>query len=265
MKRLSSLAKGFRLPFIALKLLFTVSGIKRYAILPWLTNTILYFSMFATSLYLVSTLHISFENFSLLDNWPIEVVTLFNYSAEILKWVFFLPLAFFVCLYTFSAVGMIVASPLNDLLSHKTELLLSLKNPSKDQIRSEQKLLYTNMLYSLRDSAYIVIRQLFFTLLTIPFLLVPFVGFLPLFLVTAYHTGLGFLSIPADRQGLRYQQKKAIFRKHLWEFVGLGIAMEFLFLIPLTALFFLPLGVISGTLLYLKLDLEENLSRHIRT
>jgi CysZ protein len=166
---------------------------------------------------------------------------------EVLKWALVLPFVFIVCYFTFTSVGMIVASPFHDFLSERIEQHL---NPTPPQpsapLWHQIRQMLRNMLSSLR----IVVRQIFAMVLTLPFLLVPYIGFLPLFVVTAYFTGLGFLDVPMARHNIRHADKKPIIRSCRWYLLGMGLAMECMFLVPFLALLLLPMGVVAGTILW---------------
>jgi len=174
-----------------------------------------------------------------------------DWFLDVIKWVVGLPLLFIICYFTFTSVGMIVASPLHDFLSERIELAICEPQDRPDWSLREQVRL---SLRSMRDSLIIVVRQVVAMILTLPFLMVPYVGFLPLFLVTAYYTGLGFLDVAMARNNLRHAHKKPMIRRCRWQLLGMGLAMEWMFLVPFMGLFLLPMGVVAGTELYCRAD-----------
>ena len=49
---------------------------------------------------------------------------------------------------------------------------------------------------------------------------------------------------------LDHRQRRVLVAGHQWSILGLGIAIELLFLVPFAAIFVLPLGVNGATMLY---------------
>ena len=109
-------------------------------------------------------------------------------------------------------------------------------------------------IYSLWGSLVIALTQIACALLVLPLVLVPVVGFVPLFVVNAYFTGLGFFDVGVARNLLRMPHKRAMLSEHRWQVLGLGVSMQLLFMLPLVGLLMLPLGVTAGTMLYCDCD-----------
>jgi Uncharacterized protein involved in cysteine biosynthesis len=104
-----------------------------------------------------------------------------------------------------------------------------------------------------------LVKQLFFSILCLPFLLVPIIGFLPLFLVGSYFAGFGYVDTAMARNFLRARHKKVLSRNRFWKILGLGVTMQILFFIPLLGLLLLPVGVTAGTLVYCGEDWQTRL------
>jgi uncharacterized protein involved in cysteine biosynthesis len=142
---------------------------------------------------------------------------------------------------------MVLASPFNDLLSEKVEHVV-FEGDHKLQMTTQVWAKAT--LFSLIASIKIAAKQAVMMIITIPFILIPFVGFLPFFLVTAYFTGLGFYDICLARNLLNANERKLQLNNMGWQLFGLGVFIELLFMIPFVGMIVLPLGVVASTLLY---------------
>jgi len=245
--------RGFWMPFRALAWLWSHRGVKRYAVLPILLASFLYVLLILAALWAISYWDWSGLRFEFLGEW---VSRAFGTSMNVLKWIVLVPVLAATAYFSFTAVGLVIASPLNDLLSERVEEELCepkapLSLPFNKRLRG--------MAYSLWDSFTIFVRQVFFTLLTVPLLLVPGVGFLPFFLVSTYYTGRGYFEVGTARNLLRPRHTKTIIRKMRWQFLGLGTCIQLLFTIPLLPLIILPLGITAGTLMYCAEDWDAAL------
>lgn len=255
MRRFSA---GFALPAAALDLLLSRRGLKRYAVLPLLANVVVYALVIALVLWLASRWDPTigpWEFWGPVGGWLSAAL---DWSAGALKWLVLLPLLAVGSWFTFIAVGMTIAGPFNDMLSERIERAIC---RPKEDLALPLRLTVANALLSIVDSLRILGRQALWTLLALPFLAVPLVGFVPLLLVTAWFTGLGYFDASMARNDLRHRHRAPMFREAFWELLGLGLAMELLFLIPLVGLVMLPIGVTAGTILYCRLDWEEYFAR----
>lgn len=249
--RFQSLWRGFGHPFRAGIWLLRTSGVKRFAVLPFIANLFLYVGVVIFAIYLVANWNPqvdAWEFWGPVGGWLSSAI---NAVSGWAKWLLSIPLLFFTCYFTFTAVGMVIASPLNDLLSDRVERKLC--EPPEDQSLS-YRLTAKILVRSVFDSLIIVMKQGAAIVLVLPFLLLPFVGFIPLLLVTAYFSGLGFFDIPLVRHNLTGRHKQAVLTGRRWEALGMGLAMEFLFYVPFVGLLMLPIGVTAGTLLYCRMD-----------
>lgn len=242
---------GLTTPLAAARLLLGAPKLKRFAILPLAANTIVYGLVVVLAFYWLANWQPQVGPWDF--GWDLGALAAksLNLAMGPLKWLVGLPIMLLACYFTFTTVGMIVASPFNDILSERVERHLC--HPSRDPVISTRQLA-VSMAKSLIDSLVIVIRQIAMTLLVLPLLLIPVVGFLPLLLVTAHYTGLGLVDVAMARNHLRPVHKRTMIRDRRWEIFGLGLAMEFLFFVPGGGLLVLPVGVTAGTLLYCQYD-----------
>ncbi len=258
LKPLGSFRDGFVLPYEAARVLLHGRDLKRVALLPLVVNLLLYIVFFGGAFYAIhmwDPANVEWTFWDPVGPWLGSVVDTFG---TILKWIVLgLPLLV-LGYYSFTVVGMVLASPINDLLSERVERHLCAEQGKPEM---PWKMALKATLLSILDSLLIVLRQILWSLLTLPFLFIPVVGWMPLFLVTAYFTGLGFMDVGMARNFLRDKHKKAGLAHCRWSVFGLGVAMELLFLIPFMGLLLLPLGVVSGTILYTHLDWEGLLGK----
>ncbi len=71
---------------------------------------------------------------------------------------------------------------------------------------------------------------------------------------------LEFIDFAMSRRKLRFAEKRAIILRHKRPMFGFGAVMFGGLAVPVVNLFFLPIGAVAGTLLYL--DLEEPRDLH---
>jgi CysZ protein len=248
---LAAVADGFLLPLRAAALLIRHSGLKRHAILPLIVNLFAYAIAVATAVFLLWHWDLRVPQWEFLWWFGAALAWVLNLVLALLKWVVAIPLIMVVCYFTFTIVGMILASPFNDMMSQRVECAVC-GQQDRPRLALRQNVRVTVL--SVLDSAWIVFLQLLFMLLAVPFLFVPVLGAVPLFLIVAYFTGLGFLDTSMARNLLRHRHKRPAIAAHRWRLLGLGLGMEVLFMIPFAGLLMLPVGVAAGTLLYCDCD-----------
>ena len=251
--RLVSFVRGFSSPLPAASLLLSRRGLKRYAVWPVLVSAVLYAAAIALFVYSVSGLewHVQWEFWGPIGGW---ISTAWNGAFDTFKWAFTLPIALAVTYFSFSTVGMVVSTPFSEMLSERVERVVS---GDPEAVDRPLTLTVRTMVFGTLDAIGTVTKQIIYSLLALPFLLVPVIGFLPLFLVVGYFSGYGFLDVAMGRSFLGRRHKKAAARAWRWEILGLGVAMELLFWIPFVGLVVLPLGVVAGTKIYCRIPWER--------
>ena len=250
---LAAFTRGMFMPFRGARFLIATRGLKRYAVLPLIFNIILYALAIGVFLYFVwnwDVYAVAWDFWGPVGRWLAAAVNWMGWLVKLVVVVLGLGAAFF----TFTGVGMALASPLNDILSEKVEMAyLGIEVKPGMPFRFTMRAGLLSFCDSLRNLA----RQLFYTVLTLPFLLVPLIGFIPLFLVGAYFAGFGFLDSAMARNFLRPPHKKLLVTKRYWEILGFGAAMQISFAIPGLGMLLMPVGVVAGTLLYCGEDWEK--------
>ena len=252
---LKDFTRGLSLPFQGARFLIANRGLKRYAVLPLIANIILYSAAISVFMYLLwrwDIYQVAWDFWGPVGGWLAAVVNWMGWLVKLVVAMLALGAAFF----TFTGVGMALASPLNDILSEKVELACvgsrSLDVPFRFTVKAG--------VLSFGDSMRNLVRQLVCTVIALPFLLIPLVGFVPLFLVGAYFAGFGFLDSAMARNFLRPKHKKLFSDSHFWEIIGFGTGMQVMFAIPFLGLLLMPVGVVSGTLLYCREDWRKLLA-----
>ncbi len=159
-----------------------------------------------------------------------------------------------VFFFIFRAVASAIAAPFNDLLSEKTEqlvtgvyretpfsVILVFKDASRSIVHSFKILgIYLGLLIFL----------LF--LLLIPGLGYPFYTAAMIFL-SSYMLAYEYIGYPLDRRRLTFRDKRAFLRAHLRSSIGFGIGNFAVGCVPVLNLLMIPAAVVGGTLLYLKM------------
>ncbi|MDR0361866.1 MAG: EI24 domain-containing protein [Planctomycetota bacterium] len=241
---------GAALPLRGLRFLLANGGVKRYAALPLLLNILLYALALALLFWLLGRWEIgavAWDFWGPAGRWLSAAV---NWAGWIVKAAAGLA-ALAIAYFSFTAVGMILASPLNDLLSEKIEAVYTGTAKSPDL---PFRLTARASLLSVWDSIATACKQLVYSVFSLPFLLVPVIGFAPLFLVGAYFSGFGFIDSAMARNYLRPKHKKLLAKGNIRKIVGFGAVMQILFFVPFVGLLLMPLGVAAGTLLYCDCD-----------
>ncbi len=163
-----------------------------------------------------------------------------------------------VFFFLFTRIASALAAPFNDLISQKTEELVtgsftdtpfSVFRLFKDSVRS--------VYHSLKILALYVGLLLAALLL----LLIPGIGSL-LFTVTgtllsALMFSWEYLNYPLDRRRFSWKEKWTFFRSRFRSVMGFGLGSVAVATIPIVNLLFIPAAAVGGTLLFLDLKSSE--------
>jgi CysZ protein len=168
-----------------------------------------------------------------------------------------------VIYFTFTALSHLIAAPFNDLLSEEVELKVLGKKI--DDRFSWQKLTHEAWRAIKEEIKKISVFGLLQILILI-FNLIPFIGqfvYAALSLtITWFMLAFEYVDIPMDRNQLEFFQKIKTLRSNLFLFLGFGLASSLLIIIPVLNLVFLPICVVTGTLLYTDIKKHEQKSRN---
>ncbi len=245
--KLKNFLYGLFLPIKAAGILRRNPRLIPYAILPFVINLLVFVVVvFVTFHWVIPAINI--EEYS--PQWAGVVG---KWLLSIIEFVLLLGMLLTFFYFGFTTIGMVLASPFNDLLSEKIEEMLT-KNIGQEKTFN---LWLKITLHSLIESLKIAGKQILFMILALPFLFIPIVGFIPMFVVSAYFTGLGFFDIALARHFIKSEIRKREIKKIKWQLFGLGVVMELSLLVPILGLFVFPLGAIAATVMFCNMDWEE--------
>lgn len=153
-----------------------------------------------------------------------------------------------IVFFTFTVVGNLIAAPFNDLLSERTEQLIT--GVTVDEGFSIRKLvadLWRVMGDEIRKMAIFVALMLFLLL----FNMVPAIGppvyavcsvMLTVFFLVVEYTGYVF-----SRKGMGFKEQRQFIRANRMSTLGFGLAVMCTLMIPLVQFLTIPLAVVAAT------------------
>jgi CysZ protein len=162
-------------------------------------------------------------------------------------------------LVAFVIVGSMASLPFNDLLSERTDKIVTGWRDTKSigWGKKAWQLFTTVVQEGKRLSIYGILAALLFILSFIP-PLTPFTTAAQLFLAAMFFA-VDYLSYPLERRGVYLaRDKKAFAHSHFGASLGFGATMTLIALVPFVNFLFLPLGVVGGTLLFADLAKQRN-------
>ncbi len=238
-KQAVSGTRGFIYLFRGLKLVLTDRRLFRLSIMPFMVNTvlfILFFLSFNTLAYYLYTWIFT----QLTQQWYWAILS--GVVVGILLFV----VSLLVVLFGFVAVGLIVASPFNDLLSSAVEEKLTGEIAESDQSFAQQALFI--MTNETKKMMVFLLCQMALILLNI----IPGIGqitFLilnPLFIsfVMAYE----FMGYTLDRRGFGFTEKKQYIFSQTGMSFGFGGIVGLSLLVPIAHFMLMPAAVAGGTM-----------------
>lgn len=238
--RLRSLAFGITLPWQALKLALRNKTLLFLSILPTALTITLY-------VYGIQKLqHVAHQTLNAyLASWGLTPV---GWQAVVLDIATRIVLLIASAL-TFVMASTLIASPFNDWLAERTERALGMAPPpvKGSRIAHQFRLMGIDLSKTLAAGGAALGALLLFW---IPGVNV--VAFLASLLLLSFQ----YVSYPQTRRSIRLGQGLVFLLRHPFSCVGFGLALSFLFSLPVVSGVILPLAVIGGTLLYHRSMLE---------
>ena len=168
-------------------------------------------------------------------------------------------LVFVLCALTLYLLSSLVASPFFDQLSEKVEII---ERGPREEVSWKQFFLelWTSILHSLLSLALWLILMLFGALLN----LIPGIGsvidFVFVTVCTAFLLSREMMEGPMSRRNYSFRQKLAFVWKHRAIAQGFGTGTAILLWIPLMNLLTMPIAVVGGTRLFLRIEDQERLN-----
>lgn len=236
---INNFLSGFRLAFIGFSLIFR-KGIRPFVIVPFLINLL----VFSGAIWL------SFSGFTrLLDS----MVAWLPSWLEWIQWLIW-PLAVFLMLmmvyYSFTLLANLLAAPFNSLLSERVELLLNGEPvPPFAGFKTIPGLVARTLWSELRKIAY----QLKWLILLLLITIIPGINLISPFawiVFGAWMLSIEYGEYPMGNHGLYFTEVKLRLKAERATALGMGAGIMLLTLIPVLNFFAMPVGVASGTALW---------------
>jgi CysZ protein len=235
--RVASFIYGFTLPFAALRLILSRKRLFAWSVLPVVLTLAL------------SIWGVAFVKAKLMS-MGIHWLGGMGYAPESLTVrmaTFLLDIVLFVsAAITFSFLAGIIASPFNDFLAEAAEPFATPPLlPGPAGFRGKLRALAIDLLKTIAITA----LQLGLLVVGVFSFWLPGLNLIPLaaaFWLLAFQ----FLSYPQTRRGEGLGESFRFLFRHLFATSGFGVALGFLFAVPVLSSFALPLAVVGGTLLY---------------
>ncbi|MCG8702372.1 MAG: EI24 domain-containing protein [Bacteroidales bacterium] len=158
-------------------------------------------------------------------------------------------LSFFIYIYVIGFLVIVLMSPLLSFLSEKTEKIIT---------GNEYKTSFAETLKDITRGIGLAFRNLVLELLSLFLLFIPVIGWLAVFIISAYFYGFSFIDLNNERQRLNIRESTAVVRKFKWLAIGNGIIFSLALIIPFFK-FFIPffasiIAVVAATIAMHKTD-----------
>ena len=214
-------------------------GVRIYAVMPLLINTVLFASL----------IWFGYEQFSpLVDYMMSGVPAIFNF----LRWIIWIIISTFTAIFiffTFTPIANIVAAPFNALLSEKIEIRLTGKAISVNS--SFMKMARDSFLSQIRKLVYIIFWSAVLLLIS----LIPLVNFAAPFLWVIFGSwllSLEYLDYPMGNHELNFTRQRQILAARKGLSLGFGSSVMVLTSIPLLNFIVMPVAVAGATVLWVE-------------
>jgi len=214
-------------------------GVRIYAVMPLLINTVLFASL----------IWFGYEQFSpLVDYMMSGVPAIFNF----LRWIIWIIISTFTAIFiffTFTPIANIVAAPFNALLSEKIEIKLTGKAISANS--SFMQMARDSFLSQIRKLVYIIFWSAVLLLIS----LIPLVNFAAPFLWVIFGSwllSLEYLDYPMGNHELNFTRQKQILAARKGLSLGFGSSVMVLTSIPLLNFIVMPVAVAGATVLWVE-------------
>ena len=220
-----------------------------YAILPTIINVILLFISiylvihFIPGLFSWITSKISFLNIDTASLW-FKLLIPIIWLVKLILFLVFLMFALITCF----VVGMIISGPFNDLLSEKTEMLIVGKE-NVIQTPLIKSIIRSVIVETQKALAFIALPLLMFVLNLIPVVGI-FVYFVLLNIFAMFDLGFAYLDYPMSRRNWKFSQRI----QFVWKNKQAVFVLGSIILIPFLAYFINSILVVSGTILFNKIE-----------
>ena len=238
---ISNFTRGFLHPFRAAKFLKNHPPLLKYIIIPFILNVVLLSGAVYLGLNFFDSIVVNYIPQG--EAWYWAILTYFLWTGAVL-------VTMVLVFFCFTVTGSLVGSPFNDLLSERTEELLTgilneepfifkvfLKDAARTMMAESKKIIIFIVL---------MIMLLFLNLLPGGTLLYSFLSILlTVFFLAIEYTGYIFY-----RKHLTFTDQRRFIFSHKFLMLGFGIGVMAVLTIPFFQFFCIPLGVVGATRLY---------------
>ncbi|OOV87340.1 sulfate transporter CysZ [Oceanospirillum linum] len=228
----ASLAAGFRL--------ITMPGMKRFVLVPLLSNIII------LSVFIWLTL-------GLIDGWLDSLIAFLPEWLSFLGWLLW-PLALIAMLgfvlYGFNATTALIAAPFNGLLAEKIELKLrngQVDFPDETIAEMAKRSLHRELQ-----------KQWFFLKRVVLLLIISFIPVVNLispvlwFMFSVWMLSIQYMDYPMDNHKVDFHAMQRRLKQNWWHTVSFGLVCYLLMFIPFINLIFMPAAVAGATWLWVR-------------
>lgn len=219
--------------------LITRPGLRRFVILPLLVNVL----VFAGAIYFGVT---EFE--SLMAVVDSKIPSWLGWLDWIL-WPVFVLLMLVLVFYTFGLVANLIASPFNNLLAEKVELMLTGQSLQQD---GDFRRMMTELIPTLIDETRKILYALVWALPFFLLLFVPVVGPILWFFYTAWMLVVEYSDYPMGNHGLKFKEMRERLGERRALSLGFGSAAAGLAMIPVVNFILMPSAVAGATAMWVR-------------
>ncbi|PLX83401.1 MAG: sulfate transporter CysZ [Desulfuromonas sp.] len=235
---ISNFSRGFLYPFRGGRFLLRSPRLWKYVVVPFLINLVI----FSLSVWF----GLDFFNDKIVAMIP-SGEAWYWVILYYLLWVVAIALTAVLVFFTFTVVGLLIASPFNDLLSERTEeVKLGTAEGIPFSFAATGKILFEEA----KKMAVFVVGMLLLLLLN----LIPGIGTLIYsvlsFLFTVFFLAVEYSGFVFSRKGEGFRQQRRYLLQRKFLNFGFGVGVLCLLAIPFLQFFCIPLGVIGATLLW---------------
>lgn len=238
--------KGFKCGLSGFRLI-RKKGIKRFVLLPFLINTIL-FGM---------VIWFGIGQISLLSSWLMDWLPDWLSWLTYVFWVLFGFLSFIIVFYTFTLVANFISSPFNSYFSEKLETKLTGNNPPSIAHKSTLTTIKTALSSECNKFGYLMIWILPLVLLSlVPVIntIMPFVWLV----FGAWMLSLEYLDYPMGNHEITFYNQRQRLRNQRGLALGFGCVILLITSIPIVNFFAMPVAIAGATELWVKHLLDQD-------
>jgi CysZ protein len=238
---LTNFSAGFFYPFRAGKFIKRHPALLKYIIVPFLINVVVFSGAVYWGLSFFNSIVVHYIPQG--DAWYWVILSYFLWTVAIL-------MTMVLVFFGFTVIGAIIASPFNDILSEKTEQLLT-------GLSSEEpfvfKIFLRDAMQTVMDESKKIIIFVLLMLLLLPLNLLPG-GSLPYsvlsILLTVFFLVVEYTGYVFSRKHQTFRDQRHFIFANKFIMLGFGTGVMGVLAVPFLQFFCIPLGVVGATQLW---------------